>query len=129
MLNKLDELKRLLSYSYTPQNAPLLNNILNSTIERCETIYYNNILYPQLETIWNNEKSDLSFSDNESIDSVESTPCSPTPLILSRQNTCKNNIKDIYTKNIVLKDITVLIYICIATQPTSAFLTDQLYCH
>ena len=123
MFNKIHELTKILTYSYTPENEVCIDAILNNTIERCEQIYYKTILYPQLETIWKNEKN----MRIESEDTCEST-CS-TPTLTHMCNKLNTNIFKNHNTQYVLKDITVLIYICIATQPASVFSENLVCCH
>ena len=151
MLNKIHEITRLLTYSYTPENRNIIDNILNSTIERCESLYYKTVLYPQLETIWSEESkndpnyyhlekqsnnttlisesdadADVAYDTESTIDTPRSTiTCSQfnyrTIDKLNKFNTNKLSAKQQY----MLKDITVLIYIYVATQPISVFSTNQ----
>ena len=136
MLNKINEITKLLSYSYTPENAIIINNILDHTIKRCESLYYKTILYPQLETVWKNdnllnmnlydyESSYRDSSDKEDISSPD--PSSYETDDSDRQNNV--NIRHLSYKTInkdnknnhILKDITILIYIYVATQPINGF--------
>ena len=154
MLNKIHEITRLLTYSYTPENRNVIDNILNSTIERCESLYYKTVLYPQLETIWSEEQNNdpnyyhlekqtnsantssiICYSDADvdvdadaesNIDTPRSTiSCSQfnyrTIDKFNKFNKNKLSTKQQY----MLKDITVLIYIYVATQPISVFSTNQ----
>ena len=66
MLNKINEITKLLSYSYNNTNSNIINNILDTTIEKCESLYYKTVLYPQLENIWKNESNNC----DDSIDSI-----------------------------------------------------------
>jgi len=164
MLNKIHEITQLLTYSYTPENKNIIDNILNSTIERCESLYYKSVLYPQLETIWREEQNnnhnyyhlekqeldntidnnnvdnsvDNNSVDNNSVDnsiiSENSSTCTtPRSTISCSQFNYKTiNKLDKFNKNkfkskqqYILKDITVLIYIYVATQPISVFSGNQ----
>ncbi len=165
MLNKIHEITRLLTYSYTPENKNIIDNILNSTIERCESLYYKTVLYPQLETIWCEEsKNDPNYyhlekdternisrnnssillntdTDNDSIvDIIDRRSCGDTDneehcdTARSSISCAQFNYKrlDKFNKNklsekqqYMLKDITVLIYIYVATQPISVFSGNQ----
>ena len=135
MLNKINEITKLLTYAYTNDNSNIINNILDRTIERCESLYYKTVLYPQLENIWEDEttnnNSNNSYNSynsyNRYIDSASSNDESHIHSNLSiSQLSYKTINKDTNkNKNYILKDITVLIYIYVATQPISAFSTYQ----
>jgi hypothetical protein len=140
MLNKINEITKLLTYAYTPDNVNVINNILDNTIERCETLYYKTVLYPQLETIWNAESNNtVNYYHLESTNA--STPSTPRSTIscshfnfktIDKYNKNKskinsqNNLNNLNNKEqYILKDITVLIYIYVATQPISVFSGNQ----
>ena len=153
MLNKIHEITRLLTYSYNPENKNIIDNILNSTIERCESLYYKTVLYPQLETIWSEDSNNgpnyyhlekqnytensstnissiISNSDVDAGTDIESTINTPRSSISCAQFNYKK--LDKFNKNklsakqqYILKDITVLIYIYVATQPISVFSGNQ----
>jgi len=149
MLNKINEITKLLTYAYTPNNLNVINNILDNTIERCETLYYKTVLYPQLETIWNAESNDPNNITNlnnintvnyyhlesENDTSESSTPRSSISCshfnfkTINKYNKNKSKINNLNNLNnkeqYILKDITVLIYIYVATQPISVFSGNQ----
>jgi len=145
MLNKINEITKLLTYSYTPENAYIINNILDHTIKRCESLYYKTILFPQLETVWKNENvfnMDLQDYTESNCDSCrdscrdtsdnEDTTCSTDISSYETEDSDKQsniNIRHLSYKtinkdtknNYILKDITLLIYIYVATQPINVF--------
>lgn len=158
MLDKINEITKLLSYAYSTDNLNVINNILDNTIQRCEILYYKTVLYPQLETIWNIESNNSNYScdssdssDSNNINStvnyyhLESNNASTTSTPRSTISCTHYNFKTIdkYNKNkskinnsnrlnslnnkeqYILKDITVLIYIYVATQPISVFSGNQ----
>jgi len=137
MLNKINEITKLLTYSYNNTNSNIINNILDITIEKCESLYYKTVLYPQLENIWNNESNNcddsinyyhlekLNLTDknnyNMDIDSASDIDESHLQSNMSISQLSYKTINKDTNKNYILKDITVLIYIYVATQPISAF--------
>jgi len=135
MLNKINEITKLLTYAYTPDNVNVINNILDNTIERCETLYYKTVLYPQLETIWNAESNNTVnyyHLESENDTSTASTPRSTISCshfnfkTIDKYNKNKSKINNLNNKEqYILKDITVLIYIYVATQPISVFSGNQ----
>ena len=157
MLNKIHEITRLLTYSYNSENKNIIDNILNTAIERSESLYYKTIVYPQLENIWSKENntliidtqidtqidSDINNSNESSIiNDTESEIDTPHSTISCSQFNYKTietietidkiNKYNKFNKNkltnkqqYMLKDITVLIYIYVATQPISVFSTNQ----
>ena len=143
MLNKINEITKLLTYAYTPDNVNVINTILDNTIKRCETLYYKTVLYPQLETIWNDESNNTvnyyhlestnaSIASTVSIVSTASTPQSTISCshfnfkTIDKYNKNKSKINSLNNKEqYILKDITVLIYIYVATQPISVFSGNQ----
>ena len=142
MLNKINEITKLLTYSYNNTNSNIINNILDTTIERCESLYYKTVLYPQLENIWKNESNmyddnninyyhleKLNISNKENynidIDNASSNDESQIHNNLSISQLSYKTLNKDTNRNYILKDITVLIYIYVATQPISAFSTYQ----
>jgi hypothetical protein len=135
MLNKINEITKLLSYSYTPENAILINNILDHTIKRCEKLYYKTILFPELETVWKNDNllnMNLQNCRGSCRDSSDYEEASSTESYYDTEDSDKQsniNIKHLSYKtinkdnknNYILKDITILIYIYVATQPINGF--------
>jgi hypothetical protein len=140
MLNKINEITKLLSYSYNYDTSNIINNILDTTIEKCESLYYKTVLYPQLENIWNNESNNcddsidsinyyhlekLNISNssnyNRDIDSASDIDESQIQSNMSISQLSYKTINKDTNRNYILKDITVLIYIYVATQPISVF--------
>ena len=139
MLNKINEINKLLKYANTPQNITVINNILDHTLQRCETLYYKTVLYPQLEDIWKNENTLPSSSTSTPQSSPPPSPTptqsqqTPTPSQSQQTPTPSQSQQTSHTllyykeEDIlnIKSSIAVLIFICMATQPISGFSGNQ----